>query len=430
MKKVLPIAMAALALIAADLNAQGALGDLFSGAPQSVSPVVSGPAAVAEPAAVLNAATPATEREWLIMVYISAMNDLGILGFAEKSINELEKVGSTDRVAVVVEYGMLGISDAAARNLQFQRGSKTFFITRDADFGRITSPVIYSSNDADLGSAAHLMRFAKRGIRRFPARKTALIVWGHGEGRLGIGMDDVGSNHIEVDQLGASLAQVKQALGRKLDVFATDACFMQTAGVAYELKDSAEVIVGSEETVPDESYPYDMILGPLVSDSGMDAEALGGLIVDAYGARYKGINTLSALRSSALPGFMELLDGWVAVVKADPEAFRTAASKDVIDATYRFSMKDSKDLYDYISNVDSTLTEGAAPKEAGDALKKYIKNRLMIRTALPTSTDKVHGLAIYIPNLLYNSANYERLAISRDSLWDDFLRAMMAERLK
>lgn len=128
----------------------------------------------------------------------------------------------------------------------------------------------------------------KRGIRRFPARKTALIVWGHGEGRLGIGMDDVGGNHIEVDQLGASLAQVKQALGRKLDVFGTDSCFMQTAGVAYELRDSADVIVGSEETVPDESYPYDAILGPLVSNAGMDAEAFGGLMVDAYGARYKG----------------------------------------------------------------------------------------------------------------------------------------------
>lgn len=430
MKKIFFSAIVALALVAADLNAQGARGDLFSGAVQSGLPQASGPTAVAGPAAVDNAASPAAEREWLIMVYISAVNDLGILGFAEKSINELEKIGSTGRVTVVVEYGMLGVSDPGTRNLEFQRGSKTISITRDSDPGRITSPVIYSSNDTDLGSAAHLTRFAKRGIRRFPARKTALIVWGHGDGRLGIGMDDVGRDHIEVDRLGASLAQVKQALGRKLDVFATDACFMQTAGVAYELKDSADVIVGSEETVPNESYPYDTILGALVSNPGMDAEALGGLMVGAYGALYKGKYTLSALRASALSGFVELLNGWVEAVKADPAAFKIAASKDVVDGTYRFNMKDSKDLYDYITNVDARLAGSPAVKGAGASLKSYLKNSLVINATAPPATEKTHGLAIYIPNLVYNSANYEKLVLTRDSLWDDFLRAMMAERLK
>lgn len=422
--------MTALLITAENLCAQGAYGELISDAQQSVAAPVSAPSVVAEPAGVDSAPAPAAEREWLVMVYISAVNDLGILGFAEKSINELEKIGSSDRVTVVVEYGMLGVNGSVARDLQFQRGSKTIYINRDADLGRISSPVVYSSNDTDLGSAAHLTRFVKRGIRRYPAKKTALIVWGHGEGRLGIGMDDVGRNHIEVDQLGASLALVKQALGRKLDVFATDACFMQTVGVAYELKDSADVIVGSEETVPNESFPYDTILGPLVSSPGMAAEAFGALLVDAYGARYKGKNTLSALRASALPGFVGLLDSWVNAVKADPEAFKTAASKDVVDAVYRFDMKDSKDLYDYLANVEAVLTEGSPVKEAGVSLRSYIKNRLMIRFAAPPSTEKAHGLAIYIPDLLYNSANYERLAISRDSQWDDFLRAMMAERLK
>lgn len=431
MKRILLAVLPALALAAANLNAQsGALGDLFAGASQGAAPEVSGPAVATPPANVNSIAVPAAEREWLIMVYISAVNDLGILGYAEKSINELEKIGSTDRVTVIVEYGMLGISDQRARNLQFQRGSKTLYITRDADEGNITSPVVYSSNDVDLGSAAHLTRFAKRGIRRFPARKTALIVWGHGEGRLGISMDDVGGSHIEVDQLGASLAQVKQSLGRKLDIFATDSCFMQMASVAYELKDSAEVIVGSEETVPDDSFPYDAMIGPLASNAGMDAEAFGGLMVNAYGARYKGKNTLSALRSSALPGFVELLNGWVGAVKADPAAFKIAASREVVDAAYRFNMNDSKDLADYLTNVDALVAGSPAVKEAGASLKDYIRRRLIIRATTPPATDKTHGLAIYIPSLLYNSANYERLALSRDSLWDDFLRDMMAERLK
>jgi len=123
-------------------------------------------------------------------------------------------------------------------------------------------------------------------------------------------------------------------------------------------------------------------------------------------------------------------NGWVNAVKMDPDAFKAAASKDVVDAVYRFDMKDSKDLYDYLTNVEAALAEGSAVKEAGASLKDYLKNQLVLRVAVPPSTDKAHGLAIYIPNLLHNSANYERLAISRDSMWDDFLRATMAERLK
>ena len=111
-------------------------------------------------------APAAVEREWLVLVFINGVNDLGILGFADKDINEMEQAGSTDKMAVLVEYGILGIDDPAARNLRFQRGSKTIYITRDADVSKITSPVIYTSNDADMGSAANLVRFVKRGMRR------------------------------------------------------------------------------------------------------------------------------------------------------------------------------------------------------------------------------------------------------------------------
>ena len=391
-------------------------------------PVVSAPV-VGEPSVTAGQTAPA-QREWLVLVFINGVNDLGILGFADKSINDMEKVGSTDRMAVVVEYGILGLNDTSSRNLNFQRGSKTIYVARDGDTSKISSRAFYTSNDGDMGSAANLVRFVKRGVRKFPAQKVAVILWNHGGGRLGISFDDVSKNHMEVDQLGAALAMIKQALGRKIDVFATDACLMQMAGVAYELKDSATVIVGSEEEIPGDSYPYDTILGPLAANTGMDAEALGALMVNAYGAHYGDNVTLSALRSSALPGFNSLLNRWVAAVKADPKAFKAAASRDAVDATYNFSMRDSKDLYDYLGNVNGLLAGSPAVKKAGADLRNYIAGSLIIRdTALPSMT-QAHGLAIYIPQLRYNSANYEKLRFARDSLWDDYLRAMMEERLK
>jgi hypothetical protein len=332
-------------------------------------------------------------------------------------------------MAVVVEYGILG-QTGDNRDLQFQRGSKTILVTKDADENKITSLPFYTSNDADMGSTANLVRFAKRGLRKFPARKVALVVWNHGAGRLGIAYDDVSQNHMEVDQLGRALAQVKQALGRKIDVFATDACLMQMAAVAYELKDSASVIVGSEETIPGDSYPYDTILGPLAANPGMDAEALGALMVDAYGAHYHDNVTLSAIRSSALPGLPRMVNAWVGAVESDPKAMAAATSADTVNATYNFAMEDSKDFYDYIGNVDSRVAAGSAAKAQGARLQAYIANTLLIRATNMPSLPQAHGLSIYIPAMRYNSANYEKLAFANDSMWGDFLRKMMEERLK
>jgi len=428
MRRILLVTFAALAALTMGLKAQDVSFDsLYKDLPQ---PAAAAPAPAPVAAAPQGQAAQAAEREWLVMVFINGVNDLGILGYANKSINDMEKVGSTDRMAVVVEYGILGEDGSGARNLQFQRGSKSIYVTRDNDANRITSVPFYSSNDADMGSSANLVRFVKRAVRRFPAKHTAVVIWNHGNGRLGIAYDDVSRNHMEVDQLGRALGQVRQFLGRRIDVFATDACLMQMAGVAYEFKDAADVIVGSEEVVPGDSYPYADILGPLAANPGMNSEQLGALMVDAYGAYYNSRVTLSAIRSSALPGFVGRLNKWVSAVKADPKAFAVATSRNAVDVTYNFSMKDSKDLYDYLGNVSDLLARSQEVKNASADLQNYISGTLLVRdTALPF-VSHAHGLAIYIPAMRYNSANYEKLLFARDSLWDDFLRDMMEERLK
>lgn len=68
----------------------------------------------------------AVEREWLILFYISGANDRGLSGFAKDVINQQEKVGSTDKVSVVVTYTILGRNKV--KHLQFQREVKTLLI--------------------------------------------------------------------------------------------------------------------------------------------------------------------------------------------------------------------------------------------------------------------------------------------------------------
>ncbi len=419
------LTLAALAALSTGLVAEDApFGALTLPSPASVS--APSPAAAAVPA----------EREWLVLVFINGVNDLGMLGDAEKDINEMEAVGSTDKVAVLAEYGLMGSDDDS--NLRFQRGTKTLYITRDEDPEEITSPVIYSSNDSDMGSAANLVRFARRGLRLYPARKLAVVVWNHGAGLQGISFDDVSRNHIEIDSLGRAMEEISRAAGRKIDVFATDACRMQMTEVAYELRNAASVVVGSEETISDAGYPYAPILRRLAANPSMNAERLGALIVDEYIASCSDNATLSAVRTAALPTFVKALDNWVSAIRSDPAALAAASDKTLTDSVSHFSNKDSKDLVDYIDKVDASPRAGGRVRVAGAALRNYISGALLIRSgALPAGPPPdgdpytaANGLAVYIPDLRYASDNYERLAFAADSLWDDYLLDMMRERLK
>ena len=55
----------------------------------------------------------------------------------------------------------------------------------------------------------------------------------------------------------------------KVDVLAFDACLMQMAEVAYEVKDLADYVVGSEETEPGPGYPYDPFLAGLLGHASL-----------------------------------------------------------------------------------------------------------------------------------------------------------------
>jgi hypothetical protein len=409
-------------------------------------PMASGNSRDESPAAV-PVATPAPshpvaaqEREWLIMVFISGVNDRGILGYANDAINKMERVGSADAVAVVVKYGILSIDNPVDRNLVFPRGSKTILVQRDDDLGRVTSPVIHDSKNADMGSWKHMAEFARHSILKFPAKKTMLIVWGRGFGVSGIASDDVSGNKMTIENLGRALAQIHKAAGRKLDVFATDASLMQMAGVIYELKEHSSVIIGSEEIIPDHGYPYDTIFEAVNANPGMDSEMMARTIVARYDTLYTTTRaTLSAVRNDRIDGFVRLLNSWTEKIMEAPAAL-TAAAAAIADTFYfDHGNTESRDLCDYLDRVSAALPADSPAVAAGRELKNYIKRDLLIvhesgmsrhEESTLSYTERTHGLAIYIPNLRYDSATYETLAFVKGSQWDEFLLALMTEKLK
>jgi hypothetical protein len=357
---------------------------------------------------------------WTVMVYVNAKNNLEKFGLGD--VNEMEKVGSTDKVKIAVELGRISGYDSSDGDW---KGQRRYIVQKDNNTAKITSPVLQEIAKADMGDWKHLVDFVAWAKKTAPAQHYMLVVWNHGSGWdkkikksdiviNGISYDDESGNHMSTPDLGQALA----AMG-KTDVYASDACLMQMAEVGYQIKDYTDYIVGSEETEPGDGYTYDTLLGPLVAKPAMSALDLAKNAVKSYYEHYSGIGeagTTSAIQSATLPKLASLLGAWT---KAVMTANETEVVKNAHSQAQQFYTSDNKDLLHFAQLVDGA-SQDAAVKSKGAELEKFLTDDVIVSNgATGSSMSNAKGLAIYLPDYGYSSA-YNELAWAQNSTWPQF----------
>lgn len=361
-----------------------------------------------------------------MLVYMNARNDLS--GFAAEDINQMEAVGSSGKVNIVVEFGVRpGPVHGAG-------GVSRYLIRKDTDTARITSPRAAEPGGADMGDYRNAAAFGVWAKARYPAKKYLFIVWSHGSGWMeksaspkGISYDYETGRNFSVPELGLVLKEMGG-----VDLYASDACFMQMAEVITELRNGAAYIAGSEEMVSGDGYPYREILSRLADEPSMSAERLGRMIVDATADYYSGLNmysTQSLIRTAAVPEFIGSVNDFTEALLASGDK-KTAM--DAMRSAQSFVMTDNKDLYHFVGLVSSG-TADAAVREKGAALAHSLKGSLIAHNR--TAKDgagwysayfaDAHGVSVYLPGRKAASG-YGGLAWSRESGWDELI-AWMAE---
>ncbi len=369
------------------------------------------------------------QAEWTIMVFGNGKNDLE--PFLLKDLNEMEKIGSTDKVNIVVEAGRIDGYDATDGDW---KGVRRYRMTKDTDTTKVTSKVVQDLGQVDMGSYQSVIDFAKWAKTAYPAKKYMLILWNHGSGweksrRLagvakGISYDEQSGNHINTPQMGLIL----KALG-KTDVIGTDACLMQMAEVDYEIKDSVDYIVASEETEPGDGYTYDLFLGPVVAKPTMTAMEVGKAAVNGYGDHYDSIEqgyTQSLVKASAVGQLQPVTDAFTDALIASGEK---ALAKTSRDAAINFAMDENRDLYDFTRLVVEG-SKNADVKAKGQALMSYITTQLVLLSRAhddkggywsgPKAYTITKGIAAYFPNSSLANG-YADLAWAKASKWDEFV---------
>ncbi len=285
------------------------------------------------------------KKEWTFLVFLNGHNNLDRFTFGD--MNEMEKVGSTSKVNVVVQW-------ASLKNGK----TKRLYVRKDKDPVKITSPVIEEMDPVDMGDVKNLVAFIKWGVEHYPAKHYFIDIWNHGTGwhpnadSNGIQLNDISldstTNHgISTIELGQAMYEAAKIIGHPVDIYGNDACLMAMPEVSTEMRHAVDFFVGSEEVIPGNGWPYDDLLREwnnfVVASPQQVADTLARVYVKSYSDGSQGkkgvtfsVFDLSQIRSSGLLGGMRALSDGILALSAEDKAKVLAAIK----KTRNFSTSD------------------------------------------------------------------------------------------
>lgn len=215
--------------------------------------------------------------EWTIAVYGDADNNLE--GAWDKYTQPaLMGIPANDNIKVVSaldRYSTMG-----AELIEYTYGGCT---------------VAQSYPEKDFGSADTLVWFIQEVGLRYPSNHLALILWDHGGGWWGVCWDDTDGSYMTENELYGAIVDA----GVYIDVLAFDACMMSGIEVVYDMCRSGLVgmMVSSEQLVPYNGFPYDLMFAPLAANPYLLKEEVADYMVAGWDVYYgkKGWVDLSAI---------------------------------------------------------------------------------------------------------------------------------------
>ena len=136
----------------------------------------------------------------------------------------------------------------------------------------------------DMADPETLADFIRWGVQTKPAKKYALVLWDHGDGaRSGLFIDEL------FDRSEMYLYELRQALadgGAHFEAVIIDACLMANIETAWSLKEYANWMAASEETVPGKGTAIAEWLQQLRTYPECDGEWLCRQVCDSTSVKY------------------------------------------------------------------------------------------------------------------------------------------------
>ncbi len=403
------------------------------------------------------------KKKWTFMVYMAGDNSLSSAG--DRDLTEMRAVGSTADVNVVAEFDNEG-----------DRGTNRYLIRRGG-----ANEQKVSLGETDSGDPKVLMDFVGWAAQNYPAERYALILWNHGGGwepsemeriarsvrsrdhnaseatersatplgRLffrssleaifkrrspkerAICSDDGSGHSLDTVELGRVLAQVRKTLGKPLDILGMDACLMSNLEVVYQARPYTKYVVASEESEPNEGWPYDRVFKKLAEAPQLPTAELAAYIVKAYVKSYKDRNYKGAVSQTAIDlAKVKLLTGPLdqlasCVAKAMPKAAREVWNAQRKSAHFWYNTL--WDISQFCEELEKETTNKDMRKAAQDvraALQPGAGRFVVAESHAGPGVERCGGVSIYLlPPLNDISKYYQALKFAKAHRWLTMLQA-------
>lgn len=373
-------------------------------------------------------ALPLAEKEWTFLLFLNGHNNLSSYG--TMNLKDMEKSGSTDQVNLVVEWGQ------SNTNLTHR-----LLVQKSTDPSKVTSPIIESLTDVDMGDYKNLVKFVQWGAQNFPAKHYFVAVWNHGAGwhfeqmnagdihANDISFDDNTGNKITTEQLGQAMAEIKQVLGRNVDIYGSDACLMQMLEVAGQMKDSVDYVVGSEETEPGEGWPYAGFISKWTATPTQTPAEVSVLLSKEYLKAYSGGDygtksvTFSAIDMSKLNAVIASATEVAASLKK-LSADSLKKIKTALRSVQSYYYSDYKDYGHLLKTIETLPIEKDA---ALLARAKADAASLVLSVDSSASYARSTGISVWIPSSATSSYmnRYKGLEFDKATGWSSFLEKVL-----
>ena len=372
------------------------------------------------------AAYQQNSKKWTFLVYLNGANDLE--EFGSLNVNQMEQVGSTKDINIVVQFKRIKGYDTGNGDWQETR---RYYIQKDNNSKTISSLLLSNRADADMGDWHTLNEFVAWGVKTYPADRYCLVLWNHGagwrsvniaKGGRGVSYDDDTDHHIDTIQIpqAIDLGPILGS-GRKWDVLAFDASLMQMLEVSYEIRDKVQFIAASEESPPGEGYPYQLFLADLAANPGISGRDFAIDIAQQTYAGYQqnypgkaGDITQSALDASKIADIVPAVndlgralynvrgtyrDG-IITAREVSENYAYSYYHDLLDFTRR--------LTEPIAGTTGIPVPDAAVQSAAARVNQTVK-AAVISNAHGDNHPHSNGLSIFLPSPSeYDNIDYEQ----------------------
>lgn len=377
---------------------------------------------------------PGDPPEWTVLVYMAADNNLE--SAAIKDFNEMESVGSTDEVTIIVQIDRSRGYDTTNGDWS---GTRRYLVTRDHDREIINSELLDDTlGDLDMSDPENLADFLLWGVNTYPANRSLVILWDHGLGWSGGVLQDR-STYMSMGQLRQAFETVRAEWNNTFDIVGFDACLMGGIEVYHQLGGFANFSFGSGKNVPTDGLPYNDFIRDLVEDPFQTVEQLLGEIVHDYIRSYRDHSPISVhyagidLRqfdrvteaigpfveemTRQLPRYLsEVREAWNASEDYERNSGTRYYYFDFIDFLHKLEHHiDNPRLHEVSSTLRAALEDAIVRHMAWDAGKP--------NDTVRNST----GITVYLPDPFRGSTSVPRLGAYQDtafataSRWDEFL---------